>query len=133
MKLKVLIPSKVFLDETVEQVNGEAKNGAFGLLSNHIDFVTALVPSILSYRFLDGKEAFIAIDEGILVKCGQTVRVSTGRAVKDANLERLHQTVAEDFRQLNERQKMTRTAIARLESGLARGILEMGGEGSERF
>ncbi len=133
MKLKVLIPSQVFLDETVQQVNGEAKNGAFGLLSNHIDFVTALVPSILSYRSLDGKEAFIAIDEGILVKCGQTVMVSTGRAVKDANLERLHQTVAEEFRQLNERQKMTRTAIARLESGLARGILEMGREGGEGF
>ncbi|ACB50861.1 putative ATP synthase delta/epsilon subunit [Crocosphaera subtropica ATCC 51142] len=131
MKLKVLIPNKVFLVEEVEQVNAEAKNGAFGLLSNHIDFVTALTPSILSYRSVEGKEVFMAIDEGILVKCGQTVMVSTGRAVKDANLDRLHQTVAEEFRQLNEQQKMTRTAIARLESGLARGILEIGREGGE--
>ncbi len=133
MKLKVLIPNKVFLVEEVEQVNAEAKNGAFGLLSNHIDFVTALTPSILSYRSLEGEEVFMAIDEGILVKCGQTVMVSTGRAVKDANLDRLHQTVAEEFRQLNEQQKMTRTAIARLESGLARGIVEIGREGGEGF
>ncbi|EAZ88417.1 F0F1 ATP synthase subunit epsilon [Crocosphaera chwakensis] len=131
MKLKVLIPNKVFLVEEVEQVNAEAKNGAFGLLSNHIDFVTALTPSILSYRSLQGEEVFMAIDEGILVKCGQTVMVSTGRAVKDANLDRLHQTVAEEFLQLNEQQKMTRTAIARLESGLARGIVEIGREGGE--
>lgn len=131
MKLKVLIPNKVFLVEEVEQVNAEAKNGAFGLLSNHIDFVTALTPSILSYRSVEGEEVFMAIDEGILVKCGQTVMVSTGRAVKDANLDRLHQTVAEEFRQLNEQQKMTRTAIARLESGLARGIVEIGREGGE--
>ena len=131
MKLKVLIPNKVFLVEEVEQVNAEAKNGAFGLLSNHIDFVTALTPSILSYRSVEGEEVFMAIDEGILVKCGQTVMVSTGRAVKDANLDRLHQTVAEEFRQLNEQQKMTRTALARLESGLARGIVEIGREGGE--
>ncbi|WP_107667942.1 F0F1 ATP synthase subunit epsilon [Cyanothece sp. BG0011] len=131
MKLKVLIPNKVFLVEEVEQVNAEAKNGAFGLLSNHIDFVTALTASILSYRSVEGEEVFMAIDEGILVKCGQTVMVSTGRAVKDANLDRLHQTVAEEFRQLNEQQKMTRTAIARLESGLARGIVEIGREGGE--
>ncbi|MDJ0600232.1 MAG: F0F1 ATP synthase subunit epsilon [Crocosphaera sp.] len=133
MKLKVLIPNQVFLVEEVEQVNAEAKNGAFGLLSNHIDFVTALTPSILSYRSLEGKEVFIAIDEGILVKCGQTVMVSTSRAVKDVNLERLYQTVAEEFRQLNEQQKMARTAMARLESGLARGILEIGREGSEKI
>ncbi len=131
MKLKILVPNKVFLEENIEKVNAEAKNGAFGLLSEHIDFVTVLAPSILSYHSQGGEEVFIAIDEGILVKCGQEVLVSTGRAVKDADLERLQQTVEEEFRQLNEQQKMTRTAIARLESGLARGILEMGEQSRE--
>lgn len=126
MKLKVLIPTKVFLLETVEQVNAEAKNGAFELLPNHIDFVTALAPGILSYRSETGSEVFLAVDEGILVKCGQEVLVSTIQAVKDADLETLQQTVEQEFRQLNEQQKLTRTAIARLEAGLARGILEMG-------
>jgi F-type H+-transporting ATPase subunit epsilon len=131
MKLKVLIPTQVFLEETVEQVNGEAKNGAFGLLPNHIDFVTALASGILSYHTSEENEVFIAIDEGILVKCGQEVLVSTARAVKDADLAQLHQTVEEEFRQLNEQQKMTRTAIARLESGLTRGILEREGKNRE--
>ncbi|MGF1540460.1 MAG: F0F1 ATP synthase subunit epsilon [Pleurocapsa sp.] len=131
MQLKVLVPTKVFLEETVEQVNAEAKDGAFGLLPNHIDFVTALAPGILSYRNQQGEEVFIAVDEGILVKCGQEVLVSTGQAVKDADLETLHQTVEQEFRQLNEQQKLTRTAVARLEVGLARGILEMGQESRE--
>lgn len=131
MKLKVLVPTKVFLTETVEQVNAEAKNGAFGVLSDHIDFVTALAPGILSYRDRQGKEVFLAVDEGILVKCGQEVLVSTGQAVKDADLETLQQTVEREFRQLNEQQKLTRTALARLEAGLARGMLEMGEESRE--
>lgn len=126
MKIKVLVPTQVFLVETVEQVNIEAKDGAFGLLPDHIDFVTALAPGILSYRAEGGAEVFLAIDEGILVKCGQEVLVSTRQAVKDADLGTLQQTVEQEFRQLNEQQKLTRTAIARLEAGLARGILEMG-------
>lgn len=126
MKLKVLVPTQVFLDETVEQVNVEAKNGALGLLPDHIDFVTALASGILSYRTETGSEVFLAVDQGILVKCGQEVLVSTAQAVKGADLETLQQTVEQEFRQLNEQQKLTRTAVARLEAGLARGLLEMG-------
>ncbi len=131
MKLKVLVPTKVFLVATVEQVNAEAQDGALGLLREHIDFVTALAPGILSYRSAEGEEVFLAVDEGILVKCGQEVLVSTAQAVKDADLETLHQTVEREFRHLNEQQKLARTALARLEAGLARGLLEMGGESRE--
>ena len=126
MKLKVLIPTKVFLVETVQQINVEAKNGALGLLPNHIDFVTTLVPGILSYRSQGGEEVFLAVAEGILVKCGQEVLVSTIRAVKGGDLETLYQTVEQEWKQLDEQQKMTRTAVARLEVGLTRGIIEIG-------
>ena len=131
MKLKVLIPTKVFLVARVKQVNAEGKNGAFGLLPDHIDFVTALAPGILSYRTEEGEEVFIAVDEGILVKCGQEILVSTEQAVKNADLETLHQKVEEEFRHLNEQKRLTRTALARLEAGLARGILEIGEESRE--
>lgn len=131
MKLKVLIPTKVFLVAEVKQVNAEAQNGAFGMLPDHVDFVTALVPGILSYQSQEGSEVFLAVDKGILVKCGQEVLVSTGQAVKDADLDTLQQTVEQEFRQLNEHQKQTRTAIAKLEAGLARGMLEMGEQSRE--
>jgi F-type H+-transporting ATPase subunit epsilon len=131
VKLKVLVPTQVFLVATVEQINAEAKDGAFGLLPNHVDFVAALAPGILSYRSEDGEEVFLAVDEGILVKCGQEVLVSTPQAVKDVDLETLHRTVEEQFRRLDEQEKLTRTALAKLEASLARGILEMGEESRE--
>jgi F-type H+-transporting ATPase subunit epsilon len=131
VKLKVLVCTQVFLVATVEQVNAEAKDGAFGLRKDHIDFVTALVPGILSYRSKTGEEVFIAVDEGILVKCGAEILVSTTRAVKDIDLKTLHQTVEREFRELNEQQKLARRAVARLEAGLVRGILGMGGESRE--
>lgn len=131
MKLKVLVCTQVFLVAMVVQINAEAKDGAFELLEEHIDFVTALVPGILSYRSETGEEVFLAIDEGILVKCGTEVLVSTTQAVKGLDLKTLHQKVEQEFKQLNEQQKLARTAVARLEAGLARGILGMGGESRE--
>ena len=131
MKLKVLVPTQVFLVAEVEQVNAEAKGGALGVLPDHIDFVTALAPSILFYRSEEGEEVFIAVDEGILVKCGSEVLVSTGQAIKDADLETLHRRVERQFRHLDEQEKLTRTALAKLEAGLARGLLEMGEQSRE--
>ncbi|MBE9167146.1 F0F1 ATP synthase subunit epsilon [Pleurocapsales cyanobacterium LEGE 06147] len=124
MKLKVLLPTEVLLEEEVNKITAEAENGSFGLLPNHIDFVAALVPGILSFELDRGQEAFLAVDEGILVKRGSEVLVSTRQAVRGTNLETLEKTVREQFESLDERQKTTRTALAKLEANFARGLLE---------
>jgi F-type H+-transporting ATPase subunit epsilon len=126
MKLKVLIPTTVLLDEEASKVSAEAENGSFTLQPHHIDFTAALVPGILSYESESGEEFFVAIDEGILVKCGAQVLVSVRQGVRGVDLETLEQTVAEKFVRLDEREKETRSAIAHLEVGLIRGTYEMG-------
>ncbi|MGJ3252274.1 MAG: F0F1 ATP synthase subunit epsilon [Elainellaceae cyanobacterium] len=127
MKLKILLPTEVLLEEDVSNITAEAENGAFGIYPNHIDFVTALAPGILSFEADDVEETFVAVDEGILVKCGSEVLVSTRQAVRGASLETLEQTVSEEFRKLDERQRQTRSALAKLESGFVRRFIEMGG------
>jgi F-type H+-transporting ATPase subunit beta len=47
MKLMVLLPGEVFMEEEVEKVIAEARNGSFCLLPRHVDFVAALVPGLL--------------------------------------------------------------------------------------
>lgn len=126
MQLKVLLPNQVFLAAEVEKVTAEAENGAFGLLPNHVDFTAALVPGILSYEPESGQEEFIAIDTGILVKCGAEVLVSVRRAVRGADLDNLQQTVEEEYRRLDEQERNTRSALAKLEAGFVRGVYEMG-------
>jgi F-type H+-transporting ATPase subunit epsilon len=116
VKLKVLLPTEVLVDRTVNKVSAEAENGAFTMLPRHIDFTAALVPGILSYETESDQRAFIAVDEGILVKCGSDVFVSTINAAQSSDLAKLKQTVQEQFEILDERQKKTRTALARLEA-----------------
>ncbi len=126
MKLKVLLPTKILLEEEVSKITAEAANGSFCLLPRHIDFVTALVPGILIFVSIRGEENFLAVDEGILVKSSAEVLVSTRHAVQSSDLGLLQETVEKQFRVLNEREKVTRSALAKLEVNIVRQFLELG-------
>jgi F-type H+-transporting ATPase subunit epsilon len=125
MQLKVLLPTQVLLEEEVAKVTAEAENGSFCLLPRHIDFVAALVPGLLSFETEAGEETFLAIDEGMLVKCGREVLVSTRNAVRGRDLGQLQQVVEEQFSVLDERERKARSALARLEADLVRRFMEL--------
>ncbi|HQZ40488.1 MAG TPA: F0F1 ATP synthase subunit epsilon [Vicinamibacterales bacterium] len=125
MRLTVLLPTQVLIDVEVSTVVAEAQNGFFGLLPQHIDFVAALVPGILSFTDRDGRRQHVAVDEGLLVKCGPEVRVSVLNAVLGTGLDDLRETVASRFRQLDDEQRSARTALSRLEAGALRRFLDL--------
>lgn len=131
MKLKILLPGGVLLDEEVKKVIAEAVNGSFCLLPHHIDIVSALVPGILSFVTTGGHEVFLAVDEGVLVKAGQEVLVSSTRAVPGAELGKLKETVERVFRHLDDSEKVARSTMAKLEADLVRGFLELGDRGNK--
>jgi F-type H+-transporting ATPase subunit epsilon len=126
MNLKILLPEKVLLEQEVNKIIAEGENGSFVMLPNHIDFVTAIVPGILSFESTQGQEIFIAVDEGILVKCNTHVFVSIRNAISGHELETLQKTVEEQFKKLDERETIARSAIAKLEVGVIRGFINMG-------
>ncbi len=125
MRLKILLPSHVLLSEEVQKLTAEGENGSFCLLPRHVDFLAALVPGILTFIDLEGTEQFVALDEGILTKCGPEVLVSTRNAIRGGDLGTLRETVEEHFRQTDEREKNTRSATARLEAGLVRRFMDL--------
>jgi len=125
MNLKILIPTEVLVDEEVAKVTAEAQNGSFCLRPRHIDFVAALVPGLLSFESSEGREIFIAVDEGVLVKHGQDVLVSTRNAVRGGALGELRRIVNERFMVLDEKEKTARTAMAKIEAGFVRRFLEV--------
>lgn len=126
MKLKVLTPITVLIDREVTKVIAEAENGHYCLLPHHVDFVTALVPGILSFATETDREIFVAVDEGMLVKCGQEVLVSTRNAVEGYDLSNLKQTVVKQFQVLDEKEKLTRSALAKFEISMMRRFKELG-------
>jgi len=124
MNLKVLLATEILIDQEVTKVVAEAENGSFCLLPRHVDFLSALVPGIFSFVTPQGVEQFLAVDEGILIKCGPEVLVSTRNAVRGPDLGMLEQTVEESFLALDEREKMARLAVAKLETNFIRRLME---------
>ena len=125
MRCKILLPSEIYLDQEVVKVTAEAENGSFCLLPRHIDFVAALIPGLLSIEDVKGVEVFMAVDEGILVKKGQDVSVSTRNVVTIPNLGQLKEVIEEKFTVTDDREKAARTAAARLEADLVRRLMEL--------
>lgn len=125
MHLQVLLPTEVLVDETVIKVIAVADNGEFCLLPRHIDFVAALVPGVLSFWTEEGEEHYAAVDKGVLVKCGRDVFVSTLNGVPGTDLSQLQALVEERFLELDEHERKTRTALARLEAGTLRRFREL--------
>ncbi len=128
MKLKVLLPSEILIEEEVAQITAEGENGFFCLKPRHVDFVSALVPGLLSYVNTTGEEVFIAVGAGVLVKCGTDVLVSTAQAAAGPDLGSLKDTVEKQFRLLDDKEKSSHTAVAKLEANFVRKFLELGKE-----
>lgn len=132
MRLQVQTPTAAVVDEDVAKVVAETEDGHFALLPRHVDFVAALVPGVLAFAPA-GEEAslcYVAVDEGILVKCGDDVRVSVRRAAR-GELATLARTVAEEFRRYDEHEQVARAAVARLEAAALRRLADLGGPHGE--
>lgn len=118
MRLEILLPSRVFANtSSVSRIVAETRAGSFGLLPHRLDCVAALAPGILVYETEEHGEAYVAIDEGVLVKTGMDVLVSVRRAQAGTDLGQLRAAVEKNFLTLNAREQSVRMAAAKLEAG----------------
>jgi F-type H+-transporting ATPase subunit epsilon len=125
MLLKILLPAEILMELEVKKIVAEAENGSFCLMPNHIDFVATLAPGLFSYEKAEGGQEIMAMDVGTLVKKGSDVLVSTRNAVRAPDLGKLKQVVVQQYDILDEREKMVRSASAKLEASLIRRFVEL--------
>lgn len=128
MKLKIVLPTAVLLETETAKITAEAENGFFTLLPRHVDFVAALVPGIFAFTTPppDDREEHLALEGGILVKQGDTVFVSTARAVQGHNLEQLREAVETELKSQGENERKARSVLARLEADTLRRFNQLG-------
>lgn len=126
MHLEILLPFGVFADKSdVTRIVAEGLGGSFGLLPRRLDCVAALVPGILIYETEADGEAFVAVDEGILVKTGADVLVSVRRAMGGADLGRLREAVQREFLAITADERELRNVMAKLETGFMRRLANL--------
>tara|TARA_R110000737_G_scaffold253886_1_gene263243 strand:+ start:2314 stop:2706 length:393 start_codon:yes stop_codon:yes gene_type:complete len=126
MDLKILLPYKVFMNSIrVNRVTVDTNAGSYGFLPKRLDCVAALVPGILTYETATGGVYYVAIDEGVLIKTENEIQVSVRNAIGGADLGKLRETIEREFKNLDENERIARSAVAKLESEFIQSIKKL--------
>lgn len=130
MQVTLRLPTHALFEGYAKSLTAVAEDGAFGLLPNHIDFVTALIPSVLTLILADDTERFFGLDSGVLVKKGHEVDIAVQRGVQDGSLAALQNTVRSSFEQMDDEERIARVALSRLEANMVRRLGDLRGSSS---
>jgi len=123
MDLKILLPFKVFKDITnVNRLVADTNDGSYGFLPQRLDCVAVLVPGILTYETSTGGVHYLAIDGGVMIKTGDQIQVSIRNAIGGADLGQLRASIETEFKNLDEKERNVRSAVAKLESEFIQSI-----------
>lgn len=116
MRLTVSTPLAIIADsEVVAHVRAEDETGAFGILPEHADFLTALSVSVVSWRDHDGSEHHLAVRGGMLeVRDGNLIQIATREAIAGDDLGWLQTEVLATFRRRTDEERKARTDAQRL-------------------
>jgi F-type H+-transporting ATPase subunit epsilon len=98
MRLRIVTPLSVVVDEEADSLRAEDASGSFGVLPGHAPFLTALAISIVSWRKA-GAERFCAVRGGAMTVTGSgAIAIATREAVTGDDLATLDAEVLARFR-----------------------------------
>ncbi len=123
MRLKFILPYKTILDKEVNKITAPGSNGEFQILPKHIDGTWTLKAGILSITA--DKELYFAINQGVVVKQGNTVYLSTIQAIAGESLAELSKTVQDTITVLNDKERKAREVLIRLEMETLKKFMEI--------
>jgi F-type H+-transporting ATPase subunit epsilon len=123
MRLKFILPYKTILDREVKKITAPGSGGEFQILPKHIDGTWTLKAGILTIK--TDKNLYYAINQGVVVKQGDTVYLSTIQAIAGDSLEELVQAVEDTVTVLNEKERKAREVLVRLEMETLKSFMEL--------
>lgn len=124
MNLIVWTPTGLALDRMVDKIVANGIHGSFCLLPRHVDAVVGLRSGILLYE-AHSQEGYLAVHQGCLTKRGKDVTVVTLQAFEGDHLEQLAREMESLLHAADEGERRTRSALAGLESRIARGLASL--------
>ncbi|WP_075221418.1 F0F1 ATP synthase subunit epsilon [Acuticoccus yangtzensis] len=125
MKLTITTPTAIVVDTEAVSVRAEDETGGFGILPGHADFVTALGPSVVSWREAKGGPwRHAAVERGVFTVIGGAhVAVATRDAVVGESLATLEGDIVAAFARRADAERAERTAGLKLQMKAIRQIV----------
>lgn len=124
IRLRVVTPSRMLLDEDVDEVTAPGELGEFGVLPNHIAFLTTLVPGELSYKQGSSKKT-LAVSGGYAEVLDNVMTILAPAAefadeIDSARAQRAKERAEKLMAELNRGEKDWEMAEAALKRALVR-------------
>lgn len=130
MRLRIVTPLSVVVDEDIDSLRAEDASGSFGILSGHAPFLTALAVSIVSWR-KDERERFCAVRGGVITVGGEVaVAIATREAVAGDDLATLDTQVLAGFLSAADQERTEHVESVRLQLNAIRRMISRLGPGS---
>ncbi len=125
MRLLITEPMRIVADlPDIRSLRGEDASGSFGVLPGHIDLLTTLVDTVLSWKDKAGQEQYCAVRQGILtVTAGENIAIATREAHLGDNLATMEKIVVEGLAAREEAERQSRTAAAKVRMRAIRQIV----------
>ena len=115
MRLRIVTPLSVVVDEEIDSLRAEDASGSFGIRPGHAPFLTALAVSIVSWQNA-GAERFCALRGGVLtVTGGSTIAIATREAVAGDDLATLDAQVLARFQSDADEERIEHVETMRLQ------------------
>jgi F-type H+-transporting ATPase subunit epsilon len=134
IRLRVVTPTRLVIDEEVDEVTAPGELGEFGVLPNHIAFLSTLVPGVLSYKQSSQSE-ILAISGGYAEVLDNVMTVLAAAAEFPAEIDTVRAQLAKDEAEkamaaLNPEEKDWQIAESALKKALVR--LQVAGREARR-
>lgn len=123
MRLRIVTPLSIIVDEDIESLRAEDATGSFGILPGHAPFLTSLAISIVTWRTPD-RERFCAVRGGVMtVGRPASVDIATREAVAGDDLATLDTQVLARFQSDAEEERVVRVETVRLQLNAIRRMI----------
>ena len=124
IRLRVVTPNRLLLDEEVDEVTAPGELGEFGVLPDHIAFLSTLVPGELSYK-QGGSWHVLVVSGGYAEVLDNVMTVLApaaefGSEIDTARAQRAKERAEKQMAELNREEKDFELAEAALQRALAR-------------
>ena len=124
MKLRILTPTEVVLEQDAVHVTVEDQTGSLGIRPGHAALVTALVPGIVQTRTEGGSEHYIAVNGGVMLVNSDTVEIVSRQAIQGTDIAQLENNVLSEFEKDVEEDRANRAAFEKLRLNFMRGVID---------
>jgi F-type H+-transporting ATPase subunit epsilon len=132
MRLTIVTPLAVVVDEDIDSLRAEDASGSFGILEGHAPFLTALAISILSWKRSEG-EGFCAVRGGALtVSAKSHIAIATREAVAGDDLATLDAEVLSRFQSEADQERIEHVETTRLQMHVIRRMISRLRPGANR-